>query len=223
MRTLIVMEDAPYPPRRGSPLRNWQHVALFAKLGPTHVFSVGQSETDASMPIAASWHHVANGDFPQKRLKLVNRALRVLRPRQYPIDHEQATTKINDQLRQVIQATKPDLFVLANWHDALPDALLGVHPLILDAHNVESKLFSDLAERAGTRRSMKQRYRQWQFERKERSLLTAADKIWVTSEGRSRQAVRNVPFSVGLGLAECDRPQTLRNIARMEFFTRTAA
>jgi glycosyltransferase involved in cell wall biosynthesis len=182
MTTLFVVQDAPYPPRSGSPLRAWQHINLLAKLGPVHVFSVGKREADASMPVAASWTHVDSDAFAVTSGSLRERFERLVRPREFPIENQGATAPLNRRLAALLRAVRPDVVVISHWHDALPRSLARAHVLIADAHNVESQLVRDLAPAGGARAGLRVRYRFAQARRRERLLLASADRIWVTSE-----------------------------------------
>jgi len=186
MTTLFVVQDAPYPPRSGSPLRAWQHINVLAGLGPVHVFSVGKREPDASMPVAASWTHVDSASFPVTSGSLRARLTRLVRPREFPIENERATGPVNRRLSAALRACKPDVVVISHWHDALPSALARVRMLVADAHNVESQLVRDLSSHPGARLAIRDRYRFAQWRRRERALLARADRIWVTSDVDAR-------------------------------------
>ena len=182
LTTLYVVEDAPYPPRSGSPLRAWQNINLLARLGPVHVYSIGKRDADASMPRAASWTHVDAREFPVRTSSSLARLRRGIWPREFPIENDFVGDAMNRRLREIVERVKPDVIVVAHWHNALPRALRGRHLLIADAHNVEFEVVARELSAGFETLSLRSRYRIAQARRRERSYLHGVDRIWATSD-----------------------------------------
>jgi glycosyltransferase involved in cell wall biosynthesis len=179
MRTLILANGAPYPPRSGSPLRTWQNVNVFAARGPVCVFSLGHREPDAdTMPVAAEWTHLTAADLPPDR-GLRSRALRVLRSRPYPIAGIRATAEIDRLLSGTIERFNPDLIVLEHWKNSLPRPLKRQRKLLLDMHNVESLLAT---EGRSVRNPLLRELMKWRWRRRERALARGVKQVWVCGE-----------------------------------------
>jgi len=191
VKTLFVVSFAPYPPTNGSPLRTWQHINVLAMRGPVSVFSVGggrEPETSA-IPGVAEWTHVDNADFPSSG-GLLATLLRILLPRQYSVPNALARFAINKRLRETIERFQPDIIVLAHWKNALPGALRGRAGLILDMHNVESLLGTDVRH---IRPALLRSFMLWRWRIRERGLARRAARVWVCGPNDAVQLKRLDP------------------------------
>jgi glycosyltransferase involved in cell wall biosynthesis len=179
MKTLLVCRAAPFPPTTGSPLRLWQQVNLLHSLGPVSVFSIGPALGEHSeTPQIADWIHIDTDEHKTPTLPNALRFLKFFKPTQFPAVGDFADRDLNRRLKAFIDHVDPDLVVLSHWANAMPDALRGRKRLIVDSHNIESKLWSDMS----TSGSLEKAFRYWRYSRRETSLSEAAAATWVTSE-----------------------------------------
>jgi glycosyltransferase involved in cell wall biosynthesis len=197
VRTLFVMKDSPYPPRSGSPLRNWLNVNAMAKLGPVAVFSVGDSEAETnSIPGVTLWQHHDGGHVRASRLKKAwSYMRRLVQPREFPTSDDRRVPEIMASLAQTVDAFDPQIVVLANWQQALPSALRHCRfRLVVDAHNIESTLISDILRNSSDKLTVLRSYvRRAYATSLERRLFRSADQIWLTSNDDARELTRLVP------------------------------
>ena len=182
MNTLFVSSVRPFPPGSGSPLRAWHNIRVLATLGPVSVFSFGEPHEDTNvMPGIERWIHINDDDYPAHAVSGPSRALRVIRPRQFPIPNEHVNDELNQRLQEFIEETRPDVIVLSHWFNRLPRALRAFPRLIIDAHNIESFLLEELVRSNQLSGGLARRLQLLLFRKHERELFRKAARVWVCS------------------------------------------
>ncbi len=152
---------------------------MLHSLGPVSVFSIGPALGEHSeTPQIADWIHIDTDEHKTPTLPNALRFLKFFKPTQFPAVGDFADRDLNRRLKAFIDHVDPDLVVLSHWANAMPDALRGRKRLIVDSHNIESKLWSDMS----TSGSLEKAFRYWRYSRRETSLSEAAAATWVTSE-----------------------------------------
>jgi glycosyltransferase involved in cell wall biosynthesis len=175
LKTLFLVNSAPFPTTTGSALRSWQHINFLARLGPVYLVSFGSREPgDYHVPIVADWTHI-DGDSA-RRPRFLEKILSPLRSRQYP-GPGAATAAYNDIVEAMRVRIRPDIIVLSRWTTALPSAIED-HPYVLDMHNIESIQRRDY--RSFTSNPVG-RLKLWRWRRRERDLVRKAARAWVCS------------------------------------------
>lgn len=195
IRTLFLMLDCEYPPRRGTPQVIWQKVSVLSRLGPVGVFSVGYNEwTEPTLPGVERWKHIERRRH--EGLPLRDRALdhlaRLISPFQYPHLELGLEKKANEELRQFIAGFKPTVAVIDHWLSAVIPSPLAKRdfPLIVASHDVEWHLLRDLTRpNAPLLSRMYQNAKISYFRSLEARLYRGADRIWTVSE-RDRRATQ---------------------------------
>ncbi len=182
MNTLFISSVRPYPPGSGSPLRGWHNIRVLARLGPVSVFSFGEPHNVKVMPGIERWIHINEDEYPSGALSGPLRALRVVRPRQFPIQNEYVNDEINERLQAFIEETHPDVIVLSHWFNSLPRALRTFPRLIVDAHNIESFLLEDLVRSNQISDGLARRLQLFLFRKRERAMFRKAARVWVCSQ-----------------------------------------
>jgi glycosyltransferase involved in cell wall biosynthesis len=178
MKTLLVCREAPFPPTTGAPLRLWQQVNLLRSLGPVSVFSIGPAVENRETPLISEWVHIDDEKVRTRNVPKFLRLFNVLKPTAFPGVGDFADRKLNKQLREFIRQEKPDLVILSHWPSAMPSALRSVNKIIVDSHNIESKLWADQMPTG----SIGKRIRYFLFSRRESRLSEDASATWVTSD-----------------------------------------
>jgi len=176
MKSLFIVAPAPYPPTSGTPMRSWQNINILATRGPVHVLSVGGREPgDYTMPIVAEWVHLDNATFPAKG-GVRSLLAKMLTQRQYSVPDVLATSAINKQLRAVIERVKPDIIVLSHWKHGYPTPLKQHDNVILDMHNIESLLGTDMKD---VKSPFVRAILSWRWRARERTLIRNVSRTWV--------------------------------------------
>ena len=178
MKTLLVCRDTPFPPMSGSPLRLWQQVNLLHSLGPVYVFSIGPAPRTEGAPQITGWVHINTEEMRTPVVPDALRAFKFFHPTQFPGVGDFADRALNRRLRSYIDEIDPDVIILSHWANAMPSALRGRTNVIIDSHNIESKLWSDQTSLKGIKNAI----RYYCFSRHEMRLSEAAAATWVTSE-----------------------------------------
>jgi polysaccharide biosynthesis protein PslH len=178
VRTLLVCRDVPYPPITGAPLRLWQQVNLLHSLGSVFVFSIGPSDAEERTPLIDEWIHINTNILHTPVLPGILRGFKLFSPTQFPGVGDFADRSLNRRLNAFINKVHPDIIVLSHWANPMPRALRGRSNVIVDSHNIESKLWSDQIA-SNTISSAIRRYR---FARHESRLSKCAAVTWVTSD-----------------------------------------
>jgi glycosyltransferase involved in cell wall biosynthesis len=185
VRTLFVTPDAPYPPRSGALLRNWVNINAMAQLGPVAVFSVGEVAPDlSSLPGVAAWRHHGDGGPSSVFTSASSMLRRLVRPREFHVTDARHAREISLSLSEFARSFKPDITIVENWLDAFPACLSGVGgKIVVDAHNVESVLQSQMLRSTKSALLVARSYVRWFFARGiERRLFETADDVWLTSQ-----------------------------------------
>jgi len=175
LRTLFIASGAPYPARGGAEQRWWQNINILATRGPVHVLSIGARQAGVdTMPVAAEWVHIDSAEFPATRSL---RALftRLIAQRQYPLP-VLATPIVNKRLRAMIERVDPDIIVLSHWKNSYPAPLKKCSNVILDMHNVESLIGTDLQH---IKSPFVRGILSWRWRARERALVRNASRTWV--------------------------------------------
>jgi glycosyltransferase involved in cell wall biosynthesis len=159
-------------------MRLWQQVNLMNSLGPVFVFSIGRSIGDQSTPIISEWIHIDEGKSRTPRIPSFLRGIKIFNPPQFPGVGDFADRDLNRRLREFLVKINPDLIMLSHWGNAMPEALRGRKNIILDSHNIESKLWSDQM----ATKSVGYAIRYYRFSRREVDLSKRASVTWVTSD-----------------------------------------
>lgn len=182
MRSLVISTVRPYPPASGTPLRVWHNIRVLGRRGPVCVFSFGETSDAAEpMPGVERWLHIDEDEYPQRSLAGLARLRKLVRPRQFPLQNDGITAELNARLSRFIADVCPDAIVICGWTDAIPDAIRGFPNVIVDAHNIESRLAEDLMRARSNGLSFARKLELLRFRRRERGLFRAAARIWVPS------------------------------------------
>ena len=180
-RVFIVAMSLPFPPAGGSELRNWHNVLAFLRRGTVGVYGLrGGVAAEPPHPGIAIWRtpsHVVG--VPEEVLGWLGVA------DELPVDHY-VTDAVVRELRDLIVEFRPDLVVLADLGvtGVLP-ALAGVGcPVVLDVHNVESRLHEQLAAGSGSDRAaaLVRRRLAERWAKREASGYAAVDGVWTCSD-----------------------------------------
>lgn len=185
MRTLLCVRSPIYPPKGGSPLRNWQNVCALADLGEVAVFSVFPGPV-LSAPVTPPirWEH-----FDSKLgegITIPEAAIRAIHPYHYPVADQMYFSGAVEHLRQLMADFQPDVVIFGElwlYHYA---SIVREFPckIILDNHNVEylGTTYQDkVPQGSGLIHRLNTLIRPWQVKCIERHFCQLADQIWVCS------------------------------------------
>jgi glycosyltransferase involved in cell wall biosynthesis len=187
MRTLVVTQQAPYPPLGGVELRNWQNINALMKLGSVAVFSIANFSAESQHlfqhpPGVAFWeHHYLNKSTTQ--FPFWRKGLWRFLPRRHFVTDWFYDNQIEAELNRVMAEFQPTLVVLEEL--LLYRYLLTVKrygcPVIFDNHNAEAALFMERQPTASKLKPLDLHLQQRKIEAIERDFIHQADQIWACS------------------------------------------
>lgn len=175
--TLLVATNLPHPPHGGVDLRNWQNADALASLGPTAVVGLRGPESLSPHPSIVSWSTLAGpapGDDGASALAWLRD------PLGHPADRWASDAALAD-LRAMVERMGTEVVVLEQlWLHRYIEPLRALGcTVVLDAHNLEGPLHSELAESRGDPLSAKLAERATAIES---TAFAAADQVWVCSD-----------------------------------------
>ena len=152
LRSLIVLDHAPYPPIGGQQLRYRQTIEALGRLGEVRLLCLAPAKAAAvrhpDQP-ATTW---LDPRTPKSAVAAIAGLVAPqLRARLRAAQHDRFLDRVRSRTGRAIRRTSPDLIVVASAELATflpPLAGLGV-PVIYDSHNVERALWQDLTRLHG--------------------------------------------------------------------------
>jgi glycosyltransferase involved in cell wall biosynthesis len=193
-RTLIIVEALPFPAYKGGDLRNWQNVNALADIGEVGVFGLCSNDQRRAQtpPGVALWDTSRDPALaypPPTDRKLAARGW-ALERMGHPSDvyySETAAAEINEIMREF----RPRVVVIEGlWLHSYITHIRQHHcRIILDAHNIETDLYKQRAQRA-----KETGLEQWLIRDIlpartaiiEQQATHAVDQIWVCSDADAR-------------------------------------
>ncbi len=198
IRSVLLAEEHPWPPRGGIALRNAANAAALARLGPLAIVGVG--DPAGRHPPSRLGEHISVGLGHPPRPDPHDDWAR--RPNGHPSDG-----RWDEHVTRAWQALlgwfRPDVVVVEQlWlHHAVADAhALGVS-VVLDAHNVEAAVYRDIADDADDGGRALSGAMAARTAALEAQTVTAVDQVWCCSRrdavtigaaGRARVVVNAV-------------------------------
>ena len=202
-RSLIVLDQIPYPPIGGQQLRYRQTIEALARLGEVRLLclapsAAGRGGSSGSPPVAFL--------DPKPRKSALALAAGLLAPqlkaRLREAQRRRFMERLRGRTRRAIAQAAPDVVVVASAELAVflpPLASLGV-PVIYDSHNVERVLWQDLTRLRGElgEDTAKTGFRD-RILAGEAALVAGAAQLWVCSSSDAELFVATYgPIAAGI-------------------------
>lgn len=188
MRVLLITIERPYPPVAGAELRDWQNIAAAMGAGPVAVAFLSAPEDGAPPPRGlAAWHRLDHR--PSREIWNAGG--------QSPIDVALSDRALAE-LDALVAAFRPEVAVLEHTqlHALLPRLKAQGLRVVVDMHNVESRLYANLVPPRLPLKWLQRRLLDRGAARIraiERRLLRTAEQIWLCSEDDRRRLARLAP------------------------------
>jgi len=198
--TLVLSRFPPHRPKGGAALRNCQNIHALSQLGPVDVVTIGPEAPSIELPFIRSWTSFPAPSDPGGAIggmRRLARKVRSLSGYHHPLVSPYYSREIARQLQQRVHNGHHDLIVIEELSLALyaPDLRGGDRRVVFDAHNIESPLRAQIAEKVGHLRgglltSLRTKAQLRCLRRIENSVIARSDLVWVCSHEDAAMARR---------------------------------